>query len=380
MTDRRSDRLAVLHARLSEAAVDPAAWPAALEAVAGALGAVGAAYILSDNSTGRVEWASFVGPSADRKADYIDHYAGLDPYRPRLDAAPIRQWLRLSECLPDTVLRRSEWYNDFVVRAGVGDILGVRLFASPARTVIFGIHRGLYQRRFDPMPARQFDPLVEALAKSARLHTELRDLGWKSAVALQALDRLAAGVIVTDGEGRVFEMNSAAECIVQRADGLKLGQGKLAAVRGGDDDKLASFIATAAAPEARAGSIGRMLVGRRGTGRRAYALVVAPLGTASAVFDRPLAMILVTDPDGLAPSERDVAEFFGLSPAESRLAAALLAGKRLRGLAADTGVQISTLRTQLSSILEKVGVERQTDLVRVLASVPVVTVPMPETK
>jgi DNA-binding CsgD family transcriptional regulator len=123
-----------------------------------------------------------------------------------------------------------------------------------------------------------------------------------------------------------------------------------------------------------------MLVGRRGTGRRAYALVVAPLGTASAVFDRPLAMILVTDPDGLAPSERDVAEFFGLSPAESRLAAALLAGKRLRGLAADTGVQISTLRTQLSSILEKVGVERQTDLVRVLASVPVVTVPMPETK
>src|SRR6202047_3515870 len=71
---------------------------------------------------------------------------------------------------------------------------------------------------------------------------------------------------------------------------------------------------------------GAMLVGRRG-GRVAYILTVAPLAVELAVYERPLAMILVADPDARSPSEMDLVEFFGLSQAESRVAAALLAGK-----------------------------------------------------
>jgi hypothetical protein len=40
------------------------------------------------------------------------------------------------------------------------------------------------------------------------------------------------------------------------------------------------------------------------------------------------------------------------------------------GIALATGVQITTLRTQLSPILKKVGATSQTDLVRILASIP----------
>lgn len=101
-------------------------------------------------------------------------------------------------------------------------------------------------------------------------------------------------------------------------------------------------------------------------------MTVAPLGAALTAAERPLAMILVADPDELSPSARDLAQAFGLTPAESRLAAALLTGKRLSDIAAAAGVRITTLGTQLSSILRKVGVERQADLVRVLSSVPVI--------
>jgi DNA-binding CsgD family transcriptional regulator len=99
---------------------------------------------------------------------------------------------------------------------------------------------------------------------------------------------------------------------------------------------------------------------------------VAPLGAELAANERPLAMILVADPDELSPSARDLAQAFGLTPAESRLAAALLTGKRLSDIAAASGVPITTLRTRLSSILRKVGVERQADFVRVLSSVPMI--------
>ena len=54
--------------------------------------------------------------------------------------------------------------------------------------------------------------------------------------------------------------------------------------------------------------------------------------------------------------------------AEARLAAALMAGQRLSAVAADRGVQITTVRTQLEAILKKVGVKRQSDLFRILSS------------
>lgn len=136
-----------------------------------------------------------------------------------------------------------------------------------------------------------------------------------------------------------------------------------------EHDKLARFIALAANGKA-AAAVGRMVVGRRG-GRVPYMLTVTPLGVELAVYERPLAMILVADPDARTPSERDLVEFFGLSPAESRLTAALLAGKKLHEVAADSGVRITTLRTQLSSVLRKVGVSRQAELIRVLSNIPV---------
>jgi DNA-binding CsgD family transcriptional regulator len=362
-------------AHIHEAALEPALWPAALDALAAAVGAVGAACILSDTQTGEVEWASFVGPSTGFKPEYVSHYAGLDPYRPVLEAAPSGRWLRLSQCMPGNY-RRSEWYNDFVVKAGVGDILGARLFDSRAGTMIFGIHYGLYQERSDPLPAAQLDALFDALSKATRLHVKLCALGWKSAVTLRALDQVAAGVIVTDRDGRVIEINRVAERIARRGDGLVLRQGRLGMRRVLDNEKLARLIAAATADKT-AASIGRMLVEGRG-GRWACILTVAPLAADLAIYPRPLALLVVADPDAHTPSERDLAEFFGLSPAESRLAAGLLRGKRLRDIAADSGVRITTLRTQLSSILRKVGAERQSDLVRVLSSLPVVTARMPE--
>ena len=64
---------------------------------------------------------------------------------------------------------------------------------------------------------------------------------------------------------------------------------------------------------------------------------------------------------------------FGLSPAESRLAVALMAGKKLRDIAIDTGLQTTTLRSQLSAIFKKVGAGRQVDLLRILTSIPVIS-------
>jgi len=360
-----------------DAALAPDLWPAALQSVMDEAGAVGAGYSLFNKRTERVEWLSQSGPLVGREADYFSHYHALDHYRPILEVLPAGRWLWISECLPETVLRHDEWYNDYLLRAGIDDALSARLFESASHVVVFGVSHGNDRAPFTAAGTAALQELLEPLAKAARLHTELGGLGWEPAIALRALDQLAAAVIVADSDGRVIQANRAAERVLQRGDGLTVRDGKLGALHVFDSERFDASIAAAAAEQKTGAAIGRMRI-RRHDGHPPYMLTVAPLGADLALYGRSLALIVFGDPDEKTPSERELAEFFRLSPAESRLAVALLAGKKLVEIAADFGVQITTLRTQLSSILRKTGVTRQVDLIRLLSNVPMIPAGAPD--
>jgi DNA-binding CsgD family transcriptional regulator len=199
-----------------------------------------------------------------------------------------------------------------------------------------------------------------------RACTAVRSLRWRSSVALQALDRLCSGIIVSDDGGLVVGMNRGAQAMVRLEDGLTVRNGQLCARRAFETAKMAKLIAAAAAgkPDIAAR---HMLIGR-GDGRPAYLLTVAPLHPDLAIGDRPLAMIVIVDPERHSPADNELVDLFGFSPAEARLAAALMTGKTLTEIAAEFGLRVPTLRTQLRSILKKVGAKRQSDLVRIFSS------------
>jgi len=125
--------------KIRDAGLAPDAWPEALKSLTDALGVTGAACIIFNRRTGNVDWVCFSGLSAEFQSAYINHYAPLDPFSPLL-TEPL-DWIKLSECLPEAFLRKSEWYNDFVLTCGVRDILGARLVDTPNYCVIFGIHQ-----------------------------------------------------------------------------------------------------------------------------------------------------------------------------------------------------------------------------------------------
>ncbi len=65
-----------------------------------------------------------------------------------------------------------------------------------------------------------------------------------------------------------------------------------------------------------------------------------------------------------------LAQLYGLTPAEGRLAAVLLAGKTPGEHATAAGVSIASVRTQLHVALAKTGTRRQAELVCLLANIP----------
>src|ERR1700676_1069006 len=156
--------MSLLASTIHEAAASPEAWPHELAALTDAAGVAGAALIISNKRTGNVEEAWFSGLSAGFKSDYIRHYAALDPYSPLLDGS----WIKLSECLPESMLRNSEWYNDFILTCGVRDILAARLVDTPSHRVIFGIHQQI---------GRSFSDSVDSVVNLAGI--PLKHAAWR---------------------------------------------------------------------------------------------------------------------------------------------------------------------------------------------------------
>ena len=84
-------------------------------------------------------------------------------------------------------------------------------------------------------------------------------------------------------------------------------------------------------------------------------------------------LLVISDPDDTPPGAVAwIARRFALSPAEEKLADAVIAGVPLNEAAEKLGIQLSTARTRLKTIQAKTGCHRQLDLVRLPMSVPTV--------
>jgi DNA-binding CsgD family transcriptional regulator len=357
-------------ASIFDAVLDERRTPAALKAVAEYVGASGAAFLLMNKLTRQVSTMAWWGSFTGNRADYLAHYGNIDPFRVLQEEAPSGSFARLSECLPQSILRHDEWYNDFLLKGGVCDILGGKLHESRSHMVIVGLRRGVGDVHPFPRDIEALQSLMGPMRNAARLHTGLIGIGYRSPITHGALDHVATGIVFTHGNGRIVETNDAGEHILRIGDGLTMRDGHIGARRSFETAKLTYLIARAAAVDGGGPSAGCMLIARD-NGRPPYVVRVAPVSAGLAGYDSPMAMILVSAAVEDRVSERELAELYGLSPAESRLGMALARGKRMTELAGEFGVQITTLRTQLSSILRKCDVERQSDLVRLIGNIPV---------
>ncbi len=87
----------------------------------------------------------------------------------------------------------------------------------------------------------------------------------------------------------------------------------------------------------------------------------------------PDLLCLVAPLDGRRiATAQQLMDFFGLSRAEARLARAICHGDSVEEYARDQGLRLPTVRTQLSSVFNKTGTDRQATLVRLIAGIPVV--------
>jgi DNA-binding NarL/FixJ family response regulator len=176
----------------------------------------------------------------------------------------------------------------------------------------------------------------------------------------QVVDQIDCGLLVCDGHGHVLHANRAAR--------RELGSGQLLSLQ---DDLL-----FCEGPSAHELSVAILAAATRGLRRLVYLqdspplmLVVAPLEPQSGA--EPLVLVMI--------GRRTLCTALGLELlalqhrltwAEQRVLRGIVGGAAVRDIAADNGVAVSTIRTQVQSIRDKLGVNNIDALLLIAARIP----------
>lgn len=187
----------------------------------------------------------------------------------------------------------------------------------------------------------------------------------------EALDLLNVGLIVTTASGIVLMANRTAEQILEARDGLELTPaGQLRTVPD-SGSPLADLLhdALSSSSKGKSHDPHAVLAVPRSPGKKPLTLLFrrANRRVSQPGPMAPAALLFLLDPESpVEAAESDLRELYGLTSSEARLANLLMEGKTLNECCDQLRIRRSTGRTHLQHLFEKVGVQRQSELVFLL--------------
>lgn len=204
---------------------------------------------------------------------------------------------------------------------------------------------------------------VETLRQAmAGLRQEASRQAFES--TLRALDLVAPGMVLIDEKGRALFANRQARQLICQANGLKLD--KTLTAFGGDRARELRGTLKRALDARRAGeeTVSCLCLSRPGERRDLLILACSLEGHDQSFEGDPAVVVLLSDPEQRAKLPRAVlADLFGLTPTEARIALALAEGLRSEEIASRMEIAQSTVAFHLRNLFQKTKTHRQAELI-----------------
>jgi len=367
-------QLVALIQTLYTASLDPTAWPIALTELADAVGGVDTTLeVHSGPGTIPLFFSCGNRLPGDGIEAYLAHYSKVCPRIPMIDAQKAGTVGVDYDFISESEMDRDEFYADFLVPAGLRYFMSACLTNCPGLPVSFAaIHRSPRQGHASKREVARLRKLIPHLRQALDIHLRLHRQERREGALLDSFENVDEGVILLDNAGRAIHISAKADSILRAGDGIGLnGNGLMIADASAQQSYqtiLAGFLDGSMSADLQPG--GDVLV-RRLSGRSPYILRVRRLPPRS-IYDPaglvPAAVVFLSDPEQETTIEAvRIAAVFGLTEKEAELVAALYAGCSLREHAAERGIRISTVRFHLYQAMAKMGVRRQTDMIRRLS-------------
>ncbi len=306
---------------------------------------------------------------------YRDHYSRYDPWLRNEQPYRVPGTVHLGrELVPEAELLDSRFYQEWLKPQNLFYRLSAVLIREEASLVYFSITRGREDTPFGFEEIRLCRTLAPHLRSAVQMRRQLAMLEVERNAAVEVLDRLPTAVVLCDQSGTPIIVNGAAREILATNDGLVVRGGKLAARRQFESAVLENLIVGAATTaRGRGQTSGGTMSVSRASGSRPLSVLVSPMrapGTGPG-HRRIAAALFISDPESITlTNEERLLQLYGLTRAESRLAAKLAEGRSLEEAAAVLNIKTQTARSYIKRILCKTGTKRQVELVRLLLLSP----------
>ncbi len=371
-----------------EAAANAGDWKDVGDRIRAITGAQRATFSLADE---RGRFHNVLRSADESETLYNTYYHLVDPYRERARRDYGRDRARHlctakvgAELVTEEHLLRSEYYIDYARhhqrRYMMGGMIGV-VGSTP-----IGLFRGDDAHPFEASDCRLLESVLPHMQRALELRARLGRAAEAAWATRAVLDSLAANVIIVDTELKIVFANIAGGRRLSKKHsglrtnpgGLRFGSGTYLAVQDRAKEPAVRRLVESAARGNAGGSL-RIVNGDKSTS----IVIVSPTPRSLSVEDpredhkglaSGLAVVLIQDITTKPVVRAEVlCDIFGFSAAEAEVAIALSGGINAEDVARQRNVTLSTVRSQVRSILQKAGAANLRDLEKMIASLAAVT-------
>jgi DNA-binding CsgD family transcriptional regulator len=359
--------LAALSAGLYEAAFNSQLIPAAMENIAQSLGCYSYHQLLLDSQTHQVTmgWTGDLVPDSVQAA-YEQHYIQFDDRPLQAFAAGVGGIFVSTDSASAASIDRSEIYQDFLIPNGVKHCMGGMSFENDRHRMLVAFLGAADRDEFSTQEREALKQLMPHFQKSAALMLKVQALERVEKDGRFILDNLPTAAFTLGAQNNIVSLNRRAESLLVHGHHFGLTRQTLL-VKGPMGNEFLSLLQRVK----KTGTPESMLLAALSTHDTVHATVSRFPQTGNLAMHGSKLLVLISQPNHHPVATlQQLMQLFKFSPAEARLARAVAHGQELESFALDQGVKMTTIRSQMAAIFTKAQVKRQTELAKLILSIP----------
>ena len=355
-------------------------WAAPLEALHRAIGMYVLQLVVVDKTTGLLVASEQPVDGMNQQAvdglfEHIREYHRVDPHMSYVATLPIGKVMHTADTFPRDEYDDHPFYREFWSAFNARSLLAAKVAEDERYIAMLGMVRSYAEPPYCETDIRTLEIYVGHLAAAFRITQRLRKLHGAAAAGAALMEASDRPMVLLDAKAQIVKANGAARDFLRSGQALYEQGGRLCCRDMAIERRL-----------------GEMLTERRGedsavrakAGNKRFALQIAndalpailcsvwrlqAESTVGIFGVRPIALLTVA----LQRLDRSepldpifLASLFDLTPAEVRVAIAVVQGHDLKDVAKAHRTSIETVRSQLKSIYVKTDTHRQAQLVELL--------------
>lgn len=351
-------------AAVQDATLEPSGWDIAIAQVVSLCGGrVG--HLLTVGGPDWLQTNVFTG-APDGAIDHLLQNGVADPaINPRVRQVLLQDTLRCQndlQILKPGDRERNPLYRE-LDRLDTGHGTWTMILREGSMNVALAMGSEVSKAEQNPHDEAAFMLFADIIQRSVRLQVAVQSAVDKS--YCDALDMLSVPAFLVGASGHLFRSNASGDAILRRGSPFGFRQGRLMCANAVDAARF-----SAAVEQVHSGvSIGAVTValGSVETGVMLLDLVVVR-PTAYSIVQRRQVLIVVraAKPDRVMASAEALAVPYNLTPAETAVATMLALALTPEQIAMARRVSLGTVRSQISALHLKLGVQKSVDLLRLI--------------